>query len=208
MRPTFLIAATLAAIVAASQAVAAERSRPNIVLFLADDLSWSDCSLYGRAGIRTPNMERLAAAGRTFTHAFVASPSCAPSRGALLTGLSPTRSGAMFNHTVPDAAHTRWPAYFRELGYEVVAFGKVDHYATVRQYGFDHASHFNYHQDDCIEAAVNFEGFGGVQPPIHPLVAKALGLDWAGPDRRWLWYGQQWTFFEYIERYIGYDVDW
>jgi N-sulfoglucosamine sulfohydrolase len=128
---------------------------PNLVIFLADDLSRNDCSIYNPAsGIRTPNMERVAREGMTFTHAFVASPSCAPSRGALLTGLSPIRNGAMFNHTVPDPRHQRWPAWFQELGYEVVAFGKVAHYATIRQYGFDLASHFNFHQDDCVEAAI------------------------------------------------------
>ncbi|MBI5383261.1 MAG: sulfatase [Verrucomicrobia bacterium] len=133
----------------------AEPARPNIVIFLADDLSWEDCSIYNpQSGIRTPNMERVAKEGLTFTHAFVASPSCAPSRGALLTGLNPARNGAMFNHTVPDKQHRRWPAWFQELGYEVVAIGKVAHYATVRQYGFDHVSHFNYHQDDCIDAAI------------------------------------------------------
>jgi N-sulfoglucosamine sulfohydrolase len=134
---------------------AAEPSRPHIVIFLTDDLSWGDCSIYNpQSGIRTPNMERLAKEGMTFTHAFVASPSCAPSRGALLTGLNPARNGAMFNHTVPDTQHKRWPAWFQDLGYEVVAIGKVAHYATVRQYGFDHVSHFNYHQDDCIDAAI------------------------------------------------------
>lgn len=128
---------------------------PNLVIFLADDLSRNDCAIYNpQCGIRTPNIERIAKEGMTFTHAFVVSPSCAPSRGALLTGLSPARNGAMFNHTVPDKQHKRWPAYFQELGYEVVAFGKVAHYATVRQYGFDHCSHFNYHQDDCVEAAL------------------------------------------------------
>ncbi len=130
--------------------------RPNIVIFLADDLSWSDCSIYGDAGIRTPNMERVANDGMTFTHAFVASPSCAPSRAALLTGLAPAVNGAMFNHTLPDKTHKRWPAWFQELGYEVAAIGKVAHYATVREYGFDHVSHFNYHQDECVDEAVKW----------------------------------------------------
>ncbi|HEY7156542.1 MAG TPA: sulfatase [Gemmataceae bacterium] len=130
--------------------------RPNIVLFLADDLSWADCSPYGGKDIRTPNMARLAADGMTFTHAFVASPSCAPSRAALLTGLDPMRNGAMLNHSRPRAAIKKWPAYFHDLGYETVAFGKVAHYAQVTDYGFDRASHFKYHQDDCIEAAVKW----------------------------------------------------
>jgi uncharacterized sulfatase len=136
-------------------APAAENKPPNVVIFLTDDLSRNDCTIYNpECGIRTPNMERVARAGMTFTHAFVVSPSCAPSRGALLTGLTPARNGAMFNHTVPDKQFKRWPAYFQEIGYEVVAIGKVAHYATVQQYGFDHCSHFNYHQDDCIDAAL------------------------------------------------------
>ena len=150
----WFFAAAVAVTSFAPAAAVAEADRPNIVLFLADDLSWSDCSIYGQAAIPTPNMERVAKDGATFTHAFVASPSCAPSRAALLTGLDPARNGAMFNHTLPDKTHKRWPAWFQELGYEVAAFGKVAHYATVTEYGFDHASHYRYHQDDCIAAAV------------------------------------------------------
>jgi len=128
-------------------------ARPHIVLFLADDLGYADCSVYGGKEVKTPNMDRLAAAGMTFTHAFVASPSCAPSRAALLTGLDPMRNGAMLNHSRPKEDVKKWPAYFKDLGYEVAAIGKVAHYAQVKEYGFDHVSHFNYHQDDCIEAA-------------------------------------------------------
>lgn len=128
--------------------------KPNVVLFLADDLSWSDCSPYGGKEIRTPNMARLARDGMTFTHAFVASPSCAPSRAALLTGLDPMRNGAMLNHSRPWPEIKKWPAYFRTLGYETAAIGKVAHYAQVKEYGFDHFSHFTYHADECVEAAM------------------------------------------------------
>jgi len=117
---------------------------PHVVVTLADDLGWADCSPYGGKDPPTPNMSRLAADGMTFTHAFVASPSCAPSRAALLTGLDPMRNGAMLNHGRPRADLTKWPEYFRDLGYEVVAFGKVADYAHVTEYGFDHASHFKY----------------------------------------------------------------
>src|SRR5262245_13016170 len=132
----------------------AAADRPHVVLFLADDLSWADCSPYGGKDIRTPNMARLAAAGMGFTHAFVASPSCAPSRAALLTGLAPMRNGAMLNHSRPRAGLKTWPAYFHDLGYEVAAIGKTAHYDHVTRYGFDPVSHYGYHQDDCVEAAV------------------------------------------------------
>ncbi|HSI63005.1 MAG TPA: sulfatase [Candidatus Saccharimonadia bacterium] len=134
---------------------AAVAAKPNIVVFLADDLSWSDCSIYNsKSGIRTPNMERIAKEGMTFKLAFVASPSCAPSRAALLTGLYPVRNGSMYNHQRPDPQHKKWPVWFREAGYETAAIGKVAHYAEVKEYGFDHASHFKYHEDDCITAAI------------------------------------------------------
>jgi uncharacterized sulfatase len=135
----------------------AGEAKPNIVIFLADDLSWADCPPNNPvAGIRMPNLSQLASEGMNLTHAFVASPSCAPSRAALLTGLTPARNGAMFNHTVPGRAIRKWPAYFREAGYETVAIGKVAHYHTARGYGFDHISHFGGRDHTCVEAAVKW----------------------------------------------------
>ncbi|MCA9240350.1 MAG: sulfatase [Planctomycetales bacterium] len=116
---------------------AEEAHRPNIVVFITDDQSQLDCSAYGAQDVRTPNMQRLANAGMAFDRAYVASPSCAPSRAALLTGLMPARNGAEPNHSRPRAEIRKWPAYFQQLGYEVVAFGKVAHYKQAPLYGFD-----------------------------------------------------------------------
>jgi N-sulfoglucosamine sulfohydrolase len=149
-------------------------ANPDIVVFLADDLGWADCSPYGGREVPTPNMARLAKDGVTLTHAFVASPSCAPSRAALLTGLDPMRNGAMLNHSRPRPDVKKWPAYFKELGYEVVAFGKVAHYAQVTEYGFDHASHFKYHEDDCVEAAMKWLA---ARKPAKPLCLM-VGTNW------------------------------
>ncbi len=80
-----------------SRSFAEERQRkPDIVVYLADDLSAADLPLYGGTNIETPSINQLAADGLTFHRAFVASPSCAPSRAALLTGLMPARNGAGF----------------------------------------------------------------------------------------------------------------
>lgn len=117
-----------------SQGFSKERKSPNIVIFLNDDHGQLDSTPYGSRGFRTPNIQRLADAGLTFTHAFVASPSCAPSRAALLTGLMPARNGAEANHSKPRPDLKKWPAYFQELGYEVVAFGKVSHYKHTADY--------------------------------------------------------------------------
>jgi N-sulfoglucosamine sulfohydrolase len=122
--PIFILAAFLIA----ARVVAADASRPNLVIFLSDDHSLLDSTVYGATDVKTPNMQRLANAGLTFDRAFVASPSCAPSRAAMLTGLMPVRNGAEPNHSKPRAEIKKLPAYLHELGYEVAAFGKVSHY--------------------------------------------------------------------------------
>jgi arylsulfatase A-like enzyme len=76
------------------QIAQAESPRPNVIVILADDLGWSDTTLNGQTKYhQTPNLERLAQRGVTFTSAYSASPLCSPTRSALLTGLSPARTG-------------------------------------------------------------------------------------------------------------------
>ncbi|TWT36177.1 Choline-sulfatase [Posidoniimonas corsicana] len=139
--------------------------RPNIVVFITDDQSQLDCSAYGATDVRTPNMQRLAQSGMTFDRAFVASPSCAPSRAALLTGLMPARNGAEPNHSRPRPDIKKWPAYFQELGYEVVAFGKVAHYKQAELYGFDqHAAGQWLAKGNMKAAKEYFNAYTGEKP--------------------------------------------
>lgn len=85
---------TQVAHVEAAQPVDAAQKRPNIVFILADDLGWSDTTLYGHTKLyRTPNIQKLADRGLLFTQAYSASPLCSPTRSAILTGLSPARTG-------------------------------------------------------------------------------------------------------------------
>jgi arylsulfatase A-like enzyme len=119
---------------------AALPKKPNFVVFLSDDHGWWDSTVYGATDVQTPNMQRLAGDGMTFTHCFVASPACAPSRAALLTGLMPARNGAEANHTFSRGGIKTLPAYLQQLGYEVAAFGKVAHGRDAGRHGFDHYS--------------------------------------------------------------------
>ena len=124
---------------AVSPAVAAQSApRPNIVVFISDDHSQLDSQAYGSTEVRTPQMARLAADGLKFTHAFVASPACGPSRTALLTGLWSARNGAEPNHKAkrPDVASL--PPVLRALGYETAAIGKVAHNTFAKDHGFDY----------------------------------------------------------------------
>ncbi|MFA5688642.1 MAG: sulfatase [Kiritimatiellales bacterium] len=94
---------SLAAIPALAAAVS--QSKPlNIIVILADDFGWSDTTLYGTTDFfETPNIERLAARGMTFTHAYSASPLCSPTRASILTGQTPARNGSTApNHHLPE----------------------------------------------------------------------------------------------------------
>ncbi|WP_020529965.1 arylsulfatase [Flexithrix dorotheae] len=62
-------------------------SKPNIILFLADDMGWGDAGCYGQEKIKTPNLDKMAKNGLRFTNAYTVSPVCAPARSGLIEGL-------------------------------------------------------------------------------------------------------------------------
>ena len=78
--------AVCALLALASQAIAAERDRPNIIVIMADDLGYADLGCYGGKDIPTPNIDRLAADGVRFTSGYVTGNMCGPSRAGFLTG--------------------------------------------------------------------------------------------------------------------------
>jgi arylsulfatase A-like enzyme len=169
-----LLAALLLPAVLATVPGANAAERPHLVVFLSDDHTWRDSSVYGSAEIETPHMARLAAAGMTFDRAYVASPSCAPSRAALLTGLWPAKNGSEANHSRPREDIRKLPAYLQALGYEVASFGKVGHYRQTPEYGFDLARHFGYHEDVAVPEAVKWLRERGGERPLCLFV----GTNW------------------------------
>jgi uncharacterized sulfatase len=107
--------------------------RLNIVVLFADDLGYGDLSAYGHPYIRTPQIDELARQGQRWTDFYVAAPVCSPSRGALLTGRLPVRTG-IYGKTIavyfPDEP---WGMPSEELtlaealqarGYKTGMFGK------------------------------------------------------------------------------------
>ena len=68
------------------QCLTSAASRPNILFAISDDQSFAHTGASGDPVVRTPNFDRIAAEGVRFSHAFCSSPSCTPSRGAILTG--------------------------------------------------------------------------------------------------------------------------
>jgi arylsulfatase A-like enzyme len=103
----------------------------------------------------------------------------------------PARNGAEANHSKPRADLTKWPAYFQELGYEVVAFGKVSHYRHTADYGFDHFAHDTFHDHAAIGAAEEF------LQRRDPATSKPLCL----------FVGSNWPHVPWPETDLGYDPD-
>ncbi len=68
-----------------------ENRPPNIILFLADDLGWTDLGCYGSLYYETPNIDRLAGEGMRFTDAYAACTVCSPTRASILSGKYPAR---------------------------------------------------------------------------------------------------------------------
>lgn len=91
-----LLLLTLPAFQLSTTAFASEK--PNVILFLVDDMGWadwqrsSDLNPHGSDLYETPNMERLARSGVAFNNAYAASPVCSPTRAAIMTGKNPARS--------------------------------------------------------------------------------------------------------------------
>lgn len=104
--------------------------QPNIVILLADDLGPGEIGAFGQTKIPTPNLDRMAKEGLCFDRAYSGSAVCAPSRGALITGLHTGRSPIRSNREYPTGQHPmprNIPTIAKSLkaaGYATGCFGK------------------------------------------------------------------------------------
>lgn len=114
------IVATAVFLALAASAQPPSAKRPNILLAIADDWSYPHASVYGDKTVRTPNVDRIAREGVRFNHAFVAAPSCTPSRAALLTGQAVHRleEGGNLHGFLPKA-YAVYTDLLEEAGYIV-----------------------------------------------------------------------------------------
>ena len=98
---------------------------PNVIVFIADDVSWNDYGCYGNASARTPNIDALASNGLRYTNAFLTASSCSPSRASIITGRYPHNNGKAAELHLPIARHLPWlPELLREKGYYTALVGK------------------------------------------------------------------------------------
>ena len=150
MRNPLLALAILALTVGPTSA--AENRKPNIIVFLADDVGWGEFGFQSNPQIPTPNIDSIAKNGTRFTNGYIAATYCSPCRAGLMTGRYPTRFGHEFNggggNGKGGAAKFGLPVKektiadrLRALGYATAAVGKwhlgngPEYIATAR--GFD-----------------------------------------------------------------------
>jgi len=121
-----VVAAFLCSLFAGIPANAGEHRHPNIVLVLADDIGYGDFSCLGNPILKTPNIDRFHGESVRFTD-FHVSPTCAPTRAALMTGRHEFRNGV--THTILERERMRLDAttiaqVLKSAGYATGIFGK------------------------------------------------------------------------------------
>lgn len=114
-----------------------ESVRPNIVLMIADDCTYTDLACYGGQAA-TPHLDRLCSEGMKFTNCFQAAPMCSPTRHCLYTGLYPVRSGAYPNHTFVKDGTRSVAHYLQAAGYRTALSGKT-HIKPVESFPFEYS---------------------------------------------------------------------
>lgn len=91
------VTAAVLALLAAVPAQAADPRKPNVIIFLSDDVGYAEYGFQGSKDIPTPNIDSIAKNGVRFTQGYVSGPYCSPTRAGLMTGRYQTRFGHEFN---------------------------------------------------------------------------------------------------------------
>ncbi|VGO13428.1 Arylsulfatase [Pontiella desulfatans] len=123
MLGTVLSAMMLATLAIETIAVAA---KPNVLFIMADDLNTA-LSGYGHPQCKTPNLDKLAKTGVSFTRAYCQYPICGPSRASIMTGQYPDKNGVLDNGGKVKKDRITLPRLFRDNGYWVGRAGKIYH---------------------------------------------------------------------------------
>jgi arylsulfatase A-like enzyme len=131
MKPLSVLLTLAATLLLTSGATGQDKSRPNVIVILADDLGYSDLGVQGGKDIPTPNIDSIAKNGVRCTKGYVSCPYCSPTRAGLLTGRYQQRYGHEFNEGAGNreifglpVAEKTCADRMKALGYTTCAIGK------------------------------------------------------------------------------------
>jgi N-sulfoglucosamine sulfohydrolase len=139
------------------QSIAA--SKPNVLIILADDCTFSDLPLYGGQNAKTPNLDRLATQGLTFNRAYVTTAMCQPCRAELYTGQYPMRNGCAWNHSASRPGTLSLPQHLAQAGYRTGVAGKI-HVTPKEVFPFENVPGFD---PNAVRAPTNPHDLAGVK---------------------------------------------
>ena len=109
---------------------------PHIILLMTDQQRWDAMGCTSGGIVVTPHLDRLAAEGTRFAHAYTSCPSSTPARSGLLTGLSPWHHGLLGYGDVAEHCRFEMPRLLRELGYYTFGIGKMHWHPQRTKHGF------------------------------------------------------------------------
>ncbi len=188
--------------------------RPNVIIILSDDQGWGDLSVNGNRNLSTPNIDRLAKDGASFTRFFV-SPVCSPTRAELLTGRYHPRSGVFSTSEGGermDPDETTIAEIFKKSGYNTAVFGKWhngmqypyhpnargfnefygfcsghwgDYFSSLLEHNGEFVTGNGYITDDLTNKAIEFIGNNSRQPFFLYIPFNTPHSPMQVPDRWW-----------------------
>jgi len=109
----------------------------NFVIIMADEHSPKVLGCYGHPQVKTPNMDKIAAAGVRFTNMYSSSPICVPARAAFATGRYVSQTGYWDNAIAYDGRVPSWGHRLQDAGHRVVSIGKLHYTDEGSSTGFD-----------------------------------------------------------------------
>ena len=112
-------------------------SKPNILLIISDQHSKHHLGCYGDPLVRTPHLDRLAAAGMRFSNAYTAAPLCVPARMAFMTGRRPSANQVWDNAHILHSALPTWAHAVGAAGYETALIGRMHFVGPDQRHGFE-----------------------------------------------------------------------
>lgn len=202
------------ALIGALSGMAVAATRPNVVIFLADDAGWGDYSRNGNLQVRTPNIDSLARDGVTLDRFFVC-PVCSPTRAEFLTGRYHPRGGVrgvstgqerldLGERTVAEAFHaagyatgafgkwhngSQWPYHPMARGFDEYFGHSSGHWGEYFDAPLEHNGRMirsrGYIVDVCTDRAVEFIDKNKSKPFLCYVPFTTPHSPWAAPDQDW-----------------------